>query len=320
MKKKIIIIGGDPSSINSEIIFKSWKKIPSKTRNRIYLISNYELIKRQFNKLKYSIKLIKVQNINEKNSNKGLKIIDIHCKFKDPFKINKKARSKFVLNSLNYGHKIALDKKNISGVINCPIDKKLLNRNNFGVTEYYTSKCNIKDNSVAMLIYNKNLAVSPITTHIDIKNVPKNINIRSIVNQIKTVVKWYKSNHRVKPKIAILGLNPHNAESRNNTEEAKVILPAITKLKKLKINISGPFAADTVFINDFKNYDVIIGMYHDQVLSPFKALFKFDAINITLGLKYLRLSPDHGVATNLIGKNKANATSLIKCINFLDFK
>ena len=76
--------------------------------------------------------------------------------------------------------------------------------------------------------------------------------------------------------------------------------------------------ADNFFKNDYKKYDVVVGMYHDQVLIPFKNFFKFDAINITLGLKYLRISPDHGVATNLIGQKKANPKSLISCIEFLD--
>ena len=71
-------------------------------------------------------------------------------------------------------------------------------------------------------------------------------------------------------------------------------------------------------MNEFRNYDVIVGMFHDQVLSPFKSIFKFDAINITLGLKYLRVSPDHGTAKNLIGKNKADFTSLLKCIDFVN--
>ena len=76
--------------------------------------------------------------------------------------------------------------------------------------------------------------------------------------------------------------------------------------------------ADTVFIEKYKKYDVIVGMFHDQVLTPFKTLFKFDAINITLGLKYLRVSPDHGVALDLICKNKANPFSLINCIKFIN--
>ena len=80
----------------------------------------------------------------------------------------------------------------------------------------------------------------------------------------------------------------------------------------------GPFAADSLFMNNFKKYDVIVGMYHDQVITPFKTLYKFNAINVTLGLKYLRVSPDHGTASDLIGKKKANPKSLIDCINFIN--
>ena len=97
----------------------------------------------------------------------------------------------------------------------------------------------------------------------------------------------------------------------------KIIIPAIKKLRNKNINIKGPVAADTIFINDYKNYDVVIGIYHDQVLAPFKALFKFDAINLTLGLKYIRVSPDHGVAKNLIMKKKSNSLSLINCIKYI---
>ena len=97
----------------------------------------------------------------------------------------------------------------------------------------------------------------------------------------------------------------------------RTIIPSIIRLKKLGFRVKGPLVSDTVFINDYKNYDVIIGMFHDQVLTPFKALFKFNAINITLGLKYLRISPDHGTASDLIGKNKADPTSLLKCIGYV---
>ena len=105
---------------------------------------------------------------------------------------------------------------------------------------------------------------------------------------------------------------------RDESEEKKIILPTVLKLKKKGINLNGPLVADTVFIKEYKRYDVIVGMYHDQVLAPFKSIFKFNAINLTLGLKYLRLSPDHGVAKSLIKKNKADPSSLIECIQFLN--
>ena len=93
----------------------------------------------------------------------------------------------------------------------------------------------------------------------------------------------------------------------------------MAKLKKLKIDIKGPFPADTAFNKEnIIAYDVIVGMYHDQVLGPFKALYGYDAINLTLGLKYLRISPDHGTAQDIIGLNKANPQSLINAIDFLN--
>ena len=150
-----------------------------------------------------------------------------------------------------------------------------------------------------------------------LNEVSKKLKISLIVNKTKSIENWFRKTFKRKPKIAILGLNPHNAEYRKNSEEKKIIIPAILKIKKLKINARGPLVADTIFIKDYKNFDVIIGMYHDQVLAPFKSLFKFDAINITLGLSYLRVSPDHGVAVDLIGKNKANPDSLFECINFV---
>ena len=313
--KKIIILSGDPNSINSEIIFKSWKKINKSLKKKIYLISNYELIKRQFKILKYKIKIQKVENIDEQKNNDNLKILNVDLKFSNPFNVEKKTASNFVYKSLSLGHKLALNKKNVLGLINCPINKNLLSNRFIGVTEYFAHKCNIKKNSEVMLIKNEKLSVSPITTHFDIKKIPQNIDKLRIINKVKQINLWFKKICKTSPKIAVLGLNPHNAELKKNSEEKKIILPAIIALKKKGIKVEGPLVADTIFINDYKKFDVIVGMYHDQVIAPFKTLYKFDAINMTLGLKYLRVSPDHGTARDIIFKDKANPHSLIKCIN-----
>jgi 4-hydroxy-L-threonine phosphate dehydrogenase PdxA len=170
-----------------------------------------------------------------------------------------------------------------------------------------------------MMIYNKLLSVVPITTHIKLKNVHKRINKTIIINKIKTLNNYYYKLFKKKPRIAVLGVNPHNSEFRKNSEEQRIIIPTIIKLKKLDIKVSGPYSADTVFVEKKRNnFDVIIGMYHDQVLTPFKTLFEFDAINITLGLDYIRLSPDHGTAVDIIKKNKANTTSLMNSIKFIE--
>ena len=316
MKKKIILISGDPNSINSEIIFKCWKKLPAQIKKRIILISNYELLKNQFDKLKYKIRLTKIKNILDENSNNKLKILDVNLHFKDPFDVSNKSASKFVLRSLDMAHKLGLN-KNVAGIINCPINKNLLNKKKLGVTEFLALKCGIKNDSEVMIIKNKKLMVSPITTHLDLRSITTKINKKLIIKKIKIIDKWFFKKYKKHPKIAILGMNPHNAEFRKNSEETRKIIPAIKIIRKSNINIKGPISADTIFISDYKNYDVIIGMYHDQVLAPFKALYKFDAINLTLGLKYIRVSPDHGVAKNIIMKKKSNFLSLLNCIYYV---
>ncbi len=317
MKKKIIIISGDPNSVNSEIIFKTWKKLNKSIRKKIYLISNFRLLEKQFKKLKYKVNIMKVKKIYDEADNPKLKVVDINLKFKDPFNVNKKDSAIFIKRSLNLAHNYGLLKE-VKGIINCAINKNLLQKEKWGVTEFFASKCKINNDSEVMLIKTKKFSVSPITTHIDIKEVSKKISKNKIINKVITINKWFQKELKKKPKIGILGLNPHNAEYRKKSEEIKKIIPAIMKLKKRGINIEGPLVSDTVFMYDFKKYDVLVGMFHDQVLTPLKAIYKFDAINVTLGLKYLRASPDHGTAKNLICKNKASPKSLIECINFID--
>ena len=125
----------------------------------------------------------------------------------------------------------------------------------------------------------------------------------------------------IRPKIGILGLNPHNDELRNKSEEKSIIIPAINSLRRKKVLVHGPISPDTAFLDyKKKGFDVLVGMYHDQVLSPFKALYKFHAINITLGIPFIRISPDHGVGNDIIGKNLADPTSLLESIKFFKNK
>ena len=318
MKKKILIVGGDPNSINSEIIFKSWNKINISIKKKIYIITNYNLIQDQFKKLKFSLKIKKVNSIHEASEDRALKVINVPIKYKNPFNISNTNSSKFVIESLNLAHKMCIKNKKVIGIINCPIDKTLLKKNKIGVTEYLAFKCRVKKNSEVMLLWNNTISVVPMTTHIDLSQVSKNIKKQTIIKKIKSINNWFILKLGIKPKICLLGLNPHNGELRDDSEEKKIILPAIKKLKKDGITLSGPLPADTVFVEEYKKYNVIVGMYHDQILPPFKTLFKFDAINITLGLKYLRVSPDHGVAREIIKKNKANPLSLINCIKFVN--
>ena len=317
MNKIICIVAGDPNSINSELVFKSWKSLNINVRKKIILIGNFDLINKKKKKLKFNINLSKVKNIDDIKGGNSLKILDLPLKFKNCFNVSNNEASKYVIHCLNFVHNLCKEKK-LKAFINCPIDKNLIRKKGvYGVTEFLGRKNYSRKFSEVMFLYNKKLSVVPITTHLRIKDVAKNINEKLIIKKIKTLIIYYKKLFNKKPKIAVLGLNPHNYEFEKNSEEVKSIIPAIKKLRK-KNSVNGPMVADNFFKNDYKKYDVVVGMYHDQVLIPFKNFFKFNAINITLGLKYTRISPDHGTAKDIILKHKANPKSLLESIKFVN--
>ena len=306
---KFAIILGEPNSINSEILAKSIA-----TKKKCIIIGSYELIKLQLKTLKIRKKIEKIQSINNLSfKEKKLRILDIPLKFEKPFSVDPRRSAVYIKKCFHIAHKLCLKKK-LNGFINCAIDKKNLFKNqNIGVTEFLAKKNKIF-NSEVMMIYNKHLSVVPLTTHIRIRSISKFIKKDIIKKKLKTLNNFYLKYFKKKPRIAVLGLNPHNLESRFNSEESKIIAPVIKSLKT-KLKISGPYSSDMIFLkNNYKKFDVIVGMYHDQVLAPFKAIFQFDAINITLGLPYLRISPDHGTAKDKIKLNLSNPESLNKCI------
>lgn len=316
MKNLISIIAADPNSINSEIIAKLWKRKKFSKKLNIFVIGNYNLLKKQLKLLKINIKTEKINELENKNFKKKLCIYDVPLQFKKPFEVSSKDVSSYVIRSLKLGIKLANTKK-ISGFVNCPINKKdVFGKSDYGITEFLGKFSGLYGKE-AMLIYNKELSVSPITTHIKIKKVSSSISKKIIVNKITSINKFFLQKLKKKPKIAIVGLNPHNYEFRKNSEEKRIIIPAIKLLKSKNISVVGPISADTAFVN-YKNngFNVIVGMYHDQVLTPFKTLFRFNAINITVGLPFLRVSPDHGTGKNIIKKNLADPESLLRSINF----
>ena len=316
--KPIIIINGEPNSIFLEIFFKAIKY--KKFKSPLILISSLKILKLQMKKFKFKTKINLIEHKNLKKSkidNKSINLINVEYKQRKIFeKISSKSNT-FIKDSFD----IALDilKERISNkFINGPISKKsFLNKNYLGITEYLTKKTNSK--KTAMLIYNKNLSVCPLTTHLPLKMVVNKISKDLIYEKVALINNFYKKSRRLKPKIAILGLNPHCESIHKFNEDEKILKPAIKNLFNQGYKTYGPFSADTFFLKDNrKKFDVVIGMYHDQVLTPFKTIFEYNAINITLGLPFIRVSPDHGPNEKMIGKNISNPQSLIEAINFLD--
>ena len=316
--KPIIIVAGEPNSVFLEIFFKS---IRGSYRKPLILIASKKLLLSQMKQLKfnYKVELIDKKKLEfKKLSLKKINLIDVDYQFTKPFEIISDKSNEYISKCFIVALEI-LKNNECSGLINGPVSKKNFLKTKFlGITEYLSHKTSIKKDAV-MLIYNKQLSVSPLTTHLPIKDINKMISIKKILNHVDQISKFYKKKFRRTPKIALTGLNPHCESNYKSSEEDKYIKPAVKILLKKGYKIKGPFPADTIFMADkIKKFDVIIGMYHDQVLTPAKTLFGFDSINVTLGLPFIRVSPDHGPNVEMLGKNTSSPQSLIQSIKFLD--
>ena len=316
--KPIIIVNGEPNSVFIEILLKTLKY--KKFKSPIIFISSLKLLKNNLKKINYKkkINIIDIAKINNKKLKKNsINLINIELETNHNFKKISGQSKLFIEKSFNIG--LNLINNNFSHkLINGPISKKnFLDKKFSGITEYISNKKKTK--KFAMLIYNKELSVCPLTTHLPLKKVTKFISRKNIFDKVNLIKSFFKKYRSINPRIAVLGLNPHCESTDLFNEDEKILRPAVKSLSKLGYKISGPHSADTIFLkNNRKNYDVILGMYHDQVLTPIKTLYEFDAINITLGLPFLRISPDHGPNEKMLGKNLSNSLSLFRAIEFLD--
>jgi len=316
--KPILIAHGEPNGVFLEIFFKSLKY--KKFKSPLILICSQKILKFQMKKLKFKmgIKTTNPSMLNKlKLDNKTINIVDVDYNQDISFQKISFKSNKYIEECFEISLKI-LESGISTKFINGPISKtSFLNKKFLGITEYLEKK--IRSNQSAMLIYNKELSVCPITTHLPLKSVVKNITKKKIIEKVTLINNFYTKILGFKPKIGVLGINPHCESIEKYNEDEKVIKPTIKYLSKKKINIKGPYSADTAFLKKNRvNFNIIIGMYHDQVLTPIKTLYEYDAINITLGLPFIRISPDHGPNQNMLGQNKSNPLSLIRAIEFLE--
>jgi len=307
MSENIGIILGEPNSINYEIFFKSITFL-HKSKKKFIVVGSYNFLKK-----KYKINTLQIKLLNKKNFNKNklekINFFDVNFGIKANSNIH-------IIDSFQIIFEL-LKKKVIKKFINLAIDKsKFSNYKYSGVTEYLGNKFN--KNKVNMLIYNERFSVLPISTHVPIAQINKFIRFKKLLYACKNASFFYNKILKKRVKIGILGLNPHNGDNGViGVEEKKFINIWIAKLRK-KYDVYGPISPDTSFIYQKKNnIDVLIGWYHDQVITTFKTIFGFKAINITLGLPFLRVSPDHGIGRDIINKNLADRTSFIKSLKFL---
>ena len=220
----------------------------------------------------------------------------------------------------------SLKQKQIDGLVTAPVHKKNIQSAEFnftGHTPYLKHIFEVKD--AAMILYAGNFRVALLTEHIPVSDIAKHITRETILSKLGIIHKSLQKDFGIdKPRIAVLGLNPHAGdEGLIGNEEETIIKPAIKEAKNNNMLVVGPFSADTFFArNNHQKFDAVLAMYHDQGLIPFKTLANGEGVNYTAGLPVVRTSPDHGVAFDIAGKDKADPSSFIaalfECINIIN--
>ena len=219
----------------------------------------------------------------------------------------------------------AIKEGHVHGLVTAPIHKNNVQSAEFnytGHTPYLKDVAAVPD--VLMLLYTANLKVGLVTEHLPISQVAHHITKETILSKLQILNKSLKKDFGIdKPKIAVLGLNPHAGdEGLIGTEEEQIIKPAIKEAKNKGVLAFGPYSADAFFARgSYLQFDAVLAMYHDQGLVPFKTIAVGEGVNFTAGLPFVRTSPDHGTAFDIAGKNKADAssfmTALFECVDLI---
>src|SRR5688572_3486196 len=312
-KPRIGITVGDFNGIGPEVILKTLfdNRILNFCTPVIY--GNLALL----NKVKKQLQLenFHLHQIADANSADPKKINLVNC-WEDDFDYTPGKPSPASGNgAMESIQKAAQDLKNqqIDEVVTAPIDKENIQSDRFqfpGHTEFFTHFFEAADS--LMFLVGGDLRVATVTGHMPVKEVPHKLSSELLLRKLTILLNSLKTDfHIAKPRIAVLGLNPHAGENGLlGTEEQEIITPAIEQLKEKGHLIFGPFPADGFFgTGHYKKVDAVLAMYHDQGLIPFKTLAFENGVNYTAGLSVVRTSPDHGTAYNIAGQNVASESS-----------
>lgn len=313
---RVVFTCGDINGIGPEIAVKAISKIfQKKNNNQIIFICPQNVFDFYYNLTKSSFSY---QTIGKQSfSNSRLNLIplpDAKINLGKPTYSSGKTAFSSIYKSLKF---IQSDKADI--LVTAPISKTAfsLAKINFpGHTELLAKSEDSKN--YMMLFLSDKIRAGLLTIHSPISKVSNLITKESIIKSIHLHHLTAMQDLAItNPKIAVMGLNPHAGENGLiGKEEEKIIIPAIKSLQK-KINVTGPFVPDAFWGNrTYKNFDMILGMYHDQILIPFKLLNFNSGVNFTAGLKLIRTSPDHGTAYDIAGLNKADESSLMQAYKY----
>ena len=311
MNNTIAVTLGDINGIGLELLVKLYK---NKNINDFVLFTDIKIFNEYINKNKIKIKTNHINDC-EKKSVYNKKLFNI-------FSYKSSSNEDNTVKSLIYAHKECL-KGNYIGIITLPLRKDLIikniDRKFIGQTEFFQK---LEKKTVSnMILFHKKIITSPLTTHISLKSVSKEVLKKDFLsNKISTINNTLKIDFNIdNPKIIVSGINPHAGENGEIGFEENKISQILLQLKKNKINVDGPVSADSMLLEkNLKYYDCFVFMYHDQALIPFKYISKFTGVNFTGNLDLIRVSPDHGTAYELKDSDNYSNTSLKQCFILLN--
>ena len=313
VKSKKINVGisiGDPNGIGIEVMLKALSERSSNDNCNYIIYSSHELIVNQKKDLNIkSLPLKKIESF-DKISHNSLNIKEVFTESRYEFGVVDKNVSQNAIISFKEAVKDASDKK-IDVLITSPIDKNLSFSKTFKYSGHTDYLRNYLDEDPIMLMVSKKLKVGLLTEHVALNDVVQNITIEKTTRKLKLLYQVLNEDFGIiKPKIAVLSINPHIGDNGViGTEDQKLLTPAINELNKNDNIIFGPFSADTFFCNNYAKYDAILAIYHDQGLIPFKTISFGEGVNYSAGLSIIRTSPDHGTGFDIAGKSIADPSS-----------
>jgi len=317
--KKLAITMGDPGGVGPEIIVRALNSPEVRNYCAPIVIGDASIMEEALNLLKLNLQLRLIKSPEESkptSRDRFIELIDMGMIKK--FRKNKPTAEggKACVSYIKKAVEVAV-KKQVDGIVTAPISKEALKIAGFkwpGHTEMLADLTNTRD--YAMMLMGGNLRVILVTMHTALRNVPALITEKRILKTIRLAKKACDMLKIKKPRIAVAALNPHAGEAGMfGDEEKKKIIPAIREAVKERIPVSGPYPPDTIFYKAYKGeVDVIVCMYHDQGLIPLKMIAFDQGVNTTIGLPFVRTSPDHGTAYDIAWKGIADPTSMIEAI------
>ncbi|WP_332066110.1 4-hydroxythreonine-4-phosphate dehydrogenase PdxA [Bartonella sp. CB189] len=320
----LVVSGGDPSGIGPEIALRAWNLRTSCQVPPFVLLADPDIIhsRAQFLKIHVEIELSVFTDNPVKIFQKALPIIPLKNRQHNQLGLFSPENAPGIIESIERGVQLIRNGR-ACALVTCPISKKSLYEAGFefpGHTEFLAHLAQKNYGQYyhpVMMLAGPQLKTVPITVHIPFSKVPSNLTSHLIVQTALTVEKDLKTRFKIiSPRLAVAGLNPHaGEEGAIGKEDIEVITPAIEYLKSKGLNIIGPLPSDTMFHDCArKKYDAALCMYHDQALIPVKTLNFDTAVNITLGLPFIRTSPDHGTAFDIARKGIASPNSFISAL------